>query len=230
MAADAGSNVLLAPLGQLGDPFAVCQELASKAHCVEIAIGHGLGAHVGVHATGADHGHVHKALDVLDVRKVAVLGHVDGGMRPVPGIVGAVVAVEHGVALVGEVARRPFGLLHGAAHLHVVLAGKRPLAEALGAADHRVAKGHGEVLACGVVDGADNAGREAVAVLARAAVDVAAVVHVGERELVEKVSLVDGVHLDAVHAGVAQHLGAGGKRLYQAVYLARGHLAGRHLV
>ena len=146
-------------------------------------------------------------------------------MSPVPGVVGAVVAVEHCVALVGEVACGPLGLFHGAPHLDVVLAGERPLAEALGAAHHRVAKRHREVLACCVVDCVDNAHREAVAVLARAAVDVVAVVHVGEGELVEKVALVDGVHLHAVHAGVTQHLCTGGKRLHKPVDLTDGHLA-----
>ena len=230
VAADAGANVLLAPLDELGHPLAVGKELASKANGIELALGNRLRAHVGVHAPRAHDGNVHEALDVLHVREVAVLGHVDGRVRPVPGVIGAVVAVEHRVALVGEVVCRPLGLLHRAPDLNVVLAGKRALAEALRPAYHRVAKGNREVLSCCVVYSMDDAHGEAVAVLARPAIDVVAVVHVGERELVEEVALVHGVHLDAVDSGVAKHFCAVRERLHQAVDLADGHLAGGHLV
>ena len=231
VAADARLDVLAAVLHQLRHPRGVGEELARHAHRVDVARAHGGRAVLRRHAARAHHGDVHELFDVLDVLEVAVHRHVRGRVRPVPCVVGAVVAVEHVVARVLQELRGLFGFRHVAAHLDEVrLLGQRALTEALRLRDDRVAQRDGEVVAAVALDGLDDLGRDAVAVLKTAAVLVRALVRVLRGELVERVALVHGVHLDAVHARVLAHLCGLGERLHQLVDLLHGERAAHHAV
>ena len=147
-------------------------------------------------------------------------------MGPVPGIVGAVVAVEHIVAGILQVLDGLLGLGHIAAELHELLAGNGALAEALGLGHHGVTQGHGEVLAADGLDGLDDLHSEAVAVFEGAAVLVGTVVHVGNGELVQQIALMHRVDLDTVNAGILQELGGLGKGVHHLVDLLHGQRAG----
>ena len=151
-------------------------------------------------------------------------------MRPVPGVVGAVVAVQHVVARVGEVFDRFLGLFHIAAGLHVFLARERALAETLGAGDDAVAQGHREIVPARRLDRLHDIHREAVAVLEAAAVLVGALVDIRQRKLIKEIALVDRMDLDAVDAGFLQELRVHRELIDESLYLLHGHLAGRHLV
>ena len=123
-------------------------------------------------------------------------------MSPEPGVVGAVVGVEHVRAGGDERAGDGGALLHGAAELLIRLAGERALIEAAHLARDGVAHADREVLAAGALYLLDDLGGEAEPVFKASAVSVEPVVGVGDGELVEEVSLVDRVYLDAVHAGL----------------------------
>ena len=68
---------------------------------------------------------------MLNIRKVAVFGHIYGRMCPIPGVICAVVAVEAVIACVLKVFGSPFGLLHIPADLGVILARESALTESL---------------------------------------------------------------------------------------------------
>ena len=136
------------------------------------------------------------------ILQVAVLGHVHGRVRPVPGIVGAVVGIKHIVAGLLQIAGGLFAFLHIPADLGVVgLAGQGTVAEILhlghGAVPHR----YRVIRPAGRLDGLDDLHRKAVAVLKIAAVGVGAVVGVFHGKLVQQVAFVYRMDLHAVHPG-----------------------------
>ena len=165
VAEDAGADVLPPVLHQLRHPRRIGEEGARKARAVQLARGDGLRRGLRRQPPGADDGNVHEAADVAHVRKVAILRHVDRRMRPVPRVVGAVVAVQHVVARVLQEPCGKLGFRHVAPDLGVAFAGKRALPQPLGPGDDAVAQRHGEILPAGGLDGLDNLRREAVAVL-----------------------------------------------------------------
>ena len=205
VAADAGSDLVLTALFDLGDPLGIDQVLAGDSHGVQTAGGDLLGGLDGIHAAGAGDGLVGELLYMLHVLQVAVIRHILRRMCPVPGVVGAVVAVEHVVAGIAEYLDGLLGLFHVAAELHEVLLIRHgALAPGLGLGHDGVAQGHGEVVARLALDRPDYIGGEAQTVFQGSAVLIGAVVHVGDGELVQSVALVDGVDLNAVDAGFAQ--------------------------
>ncbi len=162
-----------------------------------------------VHTTGAGDGDINELADMFDILQVAVVRHVLWRMSPVPGVVGAVVAVEEGVAGILEDLDGLLGLGHVAAELLKLLVRHRALAPALGAGADGVTQRDGEIIAGLSVDLLDDLGGKAQTVFKAAAVLVGTEVHVRDGELVEVVALVDGVDLNAVDAGLAQLLGGG---------------------
>ena len=123
-------------------------------------------------------------------------------MCPVPGVIGAVVAVEAVVACILQIFCGALGLCHVTPDLDIILSGQRALTEALGLGEHAVAQGDGEILAAGLFDGLHDLHGEAVAVFKGAAVFVRALVDVQQCELVQKIAFMHGVNLNTVHAGV----------------------------
>ena len=206
VAVDAGLDVLFAVLKELVDPLGIDEVLTADAHRVDATLGNLLGSELGLHLTGADDRLGGELADMLDVLNVAVGRHIDRRMRPVPGVVGTVIAVEHVVAGVLEILDRLFGFRHIAAELNKLLAGDGALTEALRLGDDRVAQRHGEVLAAQLLNLLHDLNGKAVAVLERSAVFVGTVVHVGNGKLVKEVALVNGVDLHTVNAGIHKHL------------------------
>ena len=127
-------------------------------------------------------------------------------MTPVPGVVGAVVAVEHVVAGVLQIPDCAFRLFHIPACLSEIFSGKSALTESLRFGDHTVAQGNGEILPAFLLDGPDDLHREAVPVLEGAAVFIRPVIYVGQGKLIEEISFMNSVDLDAVHSGILQLL------------------------
>ena len=193
VAVDAGLDVLHPILNDLVDPLGVHKVLAGDAHGVQPTGGDLLRRLLRVHLTGADHGLGGEALDMLHLREIAVLRHIDRGMRPVPRVVGAVVAVEHIVACVLQILDGALGFRHVPSELGELLAGDGTLSEALGLGHHGVAQSHREILAADRLDRLHDLYGEAVAVLEGAAVFIGAVVHVGDGELIQQVALVHRV-------------------------------------
>ena len=204
VAADAGLDLLLAALLQLVDPLVVDKVLAGDGDGVDLAFRDGFRGNGGFHLAGTYHRDIAEVLNVLDFGKVAVVRHVLRRMRPVPGVVGAVVAVEHVVAGVLQLLDHDLALGHVAAELDKLLAGHRALEEVLRLGDNGVAQGYGEVAARGVLYVLDDICGEAQSVVQAAAVLVRAPVEVLDGELVKRIALVHRVDLNAVNAGLTQ--------------------------
>jgi len=231
VAADAGLDLVLLTGLDLMYPVVIDEVLTGDGNGVEPSGLDLLGGLDRIHTACADDGLVGELLDVLDVLEVAVIRHVLRRMRPVPCVVGAVVAVEHVISGVGQILDCALGLLHVAAELlEVLLVRHRALAPVLRLGDDGVAQGDGEVGAAGSLDGLNYLDREAETVLEGAAVLVGAVVHVGDGELVEQVALVDSVNLNAIDTGVHELLGGLGKGFDLILNLLDCHRAGLDLV
>ncbi|CDD09463.1 unknown [Clostridium sp. CAG:349] len=202
VAADAGVNRRDIVVHKLGYPCGIGKELTSNAQAVDFAFGDCFRANVGFHTAGAHDGNVNEFFDVSDVIEVAVLRHIGTGVSPVPGVVCAVVAVEHIVAGVLEIFCGSFAFFHIAADLNVVFAGKRAFAESFGFGNDGISQRNGEVVAARLFDGFNDFDGEAVSVFKRSAVFVRPLVGVFHRELVKKVAFVNGVDFNAVDARV----------------------------
>ena len=231
VAADAGLDLVLLTGLDLMYPLVVDEVLTGDCNGVEPSGLDFLSGLDGIHTACADDGLVGELLDVLDVLKVAVIGHVLRRMRPVPCVVGAVVAVEHVVSGVGQILDCALGLLHVAAEfLEVLLVRHSAFAPVLGLGDDGVAQGNGEVGAAGGLYSLNYLDREAETVLEGATVLVGAVVHVGDGELVEQVALVNSVNLNAIDTGIHELLGGLGKGFDLILNLLDGHRAGLDLI
>ena len=93
VAEDAGTDILLPTLHHLGNPGLIRQKLTGKSGAVQLALRDGVGRHPRVQPSRAHHRNIHKVADVLHILEIAVLRHIDRRVRPVPGVVGPVVAV-----------------------------------------------------------------------------------------------------------------------------------------
>ena len=115
------------------NPVVVNEVLTRYCNCVELACLDLLGGLNGIHSSCADYGLIGELLNMLNILKVAVIGHILRRMCPVPGVIGAVVAVEHIVACIGQILDCPLGLLHVTAELlEVGLVGHCALTPVLG--------------------------------------------------------------------------------------------------
>ena len=133
MAADARLDVLSSLLNQLCNPLRIDEELTSDCNRINPSVLHSLRTYLRIHPARADYRNIHKVLYMRNILKVAVFRHVLRRMRPVPCIVGAVVAVEHIIARILQVFCRALRLCHVTTDLRVVsLSRHRPHAEALG--------------------------------------------------------------------------------------------------
>ena len=230
VAADAGLDIIQSVLNQLGDPLGVNQELAGNTDRVNSAVGNGLCTDLGIHSTCTNYGNVHKLLDVCYVIQVAVLGHIHRGMCPVPGVIRTVVSVEHIVARILQVLGRLFGLLHSATYLGVNLTGHCALAEALHLGLNRVTEGYGVILTASLLDGLNDLGGKAVAVLKASTVFIGTLVEELDGKLVEEVALMHGVNLNTVNACLLAKLCGLGERLNDLVDLLNRHLGALNIV
>ena len=230
VAKDTGADILLPALDDLGEPLGVGKEVAGEARAVELAVGNCLCCGIEGHPAGANDGDIDKFLDMLDILKVAVLGHIDGRMCPIPCVIGAVIAVEHIIARILQILCGYLGLLHVSADLDVILAGESALTEALGLGDYRISERNGEILAAFLFDSLDYLGCEAISVLKGAAVFVGPLIDIFKGELVEQIALVDSVDFNAVNACVLEQLGGLRKCVDHLLDLSLGHLSRGELI
>ena len=150
-------------------------------------------------------------------------------MRPVPGVVSAVVSVQSVYSGLLKETDNGNALLKAAAVFHIVLAREDALVDAGSFARRAVAHEHGVVRAAGLLDAADHVGGNAQTVLQAAAVFVGAEIEVRHGELVKQIALVNGMDLHAVTAGFLRERRAVYHDIDQLVYLILGQGAMLHL-
>ena len=230
VAQDAGPDLIFSSFKELVDPLRIRQELPRKACSVDAAPRDCLRRRNGIHAPCADHRDIHKFADVFHIFQVAVLGHVDRRVRPVPCVISSIVAVEHIIARVLKIFCRPLGLFHVAPGFLIFLTGKRAAAEALRLGDHAVAQGHGEIIPADILYRLNDLHREAVAVLERSAVFIRAVIDIFKCKLVEQISLMHSMDLHTVHARLFEKSRALGKSVHEFVDLFHRHGSRGHLI
>ena len=93
MAQNARTDVFFLALHELCDPFGICQELSCESCAVDFAFRDRFRRNCRVHTPRAYDRNIHEVPDVFHVFEVAVFRHVDRRMRPVPRVIGAIVAV-----------------------------------------------------------------------------------------------------------------------------------------
>ena len=141
-------------------------------------------------------------------------------MRPVPGVVSAVVAVEHIVTRVLQISGGALALFHIPADFNVVLVvGNRAFTETFGLGYDRIAERYGVILAALGFYRLHYFHGETIAVFKTAAVFVRPLVGVFHRELIEEVALVYGVNFNAVYARVFAKFCGFSKRVHHFFYL-----------
>jgi hypothetical protein len=131
VAADAGPDLIFLLIHQFGDPSGIGQELTGDAHRIDLVFLDRLGGHFRIHPSGADDRDRDELLDVFDILEVAVLAHIYRRVGPIPGIIGAVIAVEHVVAGILEILRGLLAFGHIAADFDVIFARASRLLESL---------------------------------------------------------------------------------------------------
>ena len=145
-------------------------------------------------------------------------------MSPVPGVVGAVVSVEHIVACILQELCGLFAFLHVSADFLIVFSRQGTIAEILYLGDNAVPQGHRVVVAADLLDVLHNLRSEAVAVFKAAAVSILPVVGVLHGKLVQKIPLVDSVDFHAVDACFLAQSGGLAEGLDDFLNLLQGHL------
>ena len=146
---------------------------------------------------------------MLHVRKVHIQRRIDRRMRPVPRVVGAVIAVEHIVSGFLEDADRFFGFLQRSADLLELLARHCAFIEAAGHRTDRIPDRNGEIVPAHLLYLLHDLACETQPVFKAPAVFVLTVIGIRHRELIEKIALVNGMDLHSVGSGLfAQLCGA----------------------
>lgn len=201
VAGDAGANLLCLFLHQLVGPFRVRQKLPGQTDAIDLFFLNGLEGQLRVfHPTGANHRDMHMLFDLNRLGQIAPLRHVHRRMSVPPGIVGAIVGVEHVVAAGFQQLRRSNAFIQIAAHLGKRFPWQRTAVEALHHGAHAVPDGNRVVLTAAFLDGLHNLLRKQEAAFQAAAVFVGPLVAERQRELIQQIALVHRMDLHTVHA------------------------------
>ena len=93
MAQYARTYIILFFLHKLCDPLRISKELSCKTCAVDLSLRDRFRRDAWIHSACADHRNINKLTNMFHIFKITVFRHIDGRMRPVPCIVGTVVAV-----------------------------------------------------------------------------------------------------------------------------------------
>ena len=223
VASDARLDFLVSVFLDLGYPLRVNEVLTGDTESIDLTLLDSLSSKLDVHLSCADYRLVSELLDVSYILEVAVVRHVDRRVSPVPCIVCTVVAVEHVISHVAEILDGLFGFSHVTSELFELFARLCALEPALCLGYYGVSKSNREVLSALSLDSLNYLDRESESVLERTAVLVSSVVHVSECELVEEVTLMYSVDLNAVNTCVLAELGCLRESLNHFLDLLDGH-------
>ena len=125
-------------------------------------------------------------------------------MCPIPGIIGSVVAVEHGVSGFLQILNSFLGLCHVAAKLLKFLAWHSTLVPALCFGNNRITEGYREIIPGIFVD----------------------VIPVGNGKLIQQIAFMHGMYFYAVHSGVTQFFRCFSESFHHLMDLLNRHRAG----
>ena len=181
---DTRTDLILPVFHEFCDPGVVGKERSGKTGSVDLSFFDGFSSDFGIHASGTDDRDIAILADLDDVIEVAIFRHVDRRMRPIPGIVGAVVAVEHVVTRFFQKLDCQLGFFHVSSDFCVFFTRQSTFSEVFGLGDDRIAKGDREVVSAFFLYGFDDLGREAIAVFQGSAVFVCPLIDVFQGELV----------------------------------------------
>ena len=146
-----------------------------------------------------------------DIIQVQCLGHVDRRMRPVPGVIGAVIAVQHVIAGLFEHLSDLDTLFYVSAEFYEFFTGNSAFGETFGIGFYGVTKRYREFLPAFFLDRFYDLAGETQTVFQASAVLICTPVEVGNGELIQQIAFVYSVDLHAVDSGVFCCLGSFGK-------------------
>ena len=223
VAEDARSDIIQIIVHQLGDPFIVSQELSGKTRAVDLSFLDRLCCRFRIHPACCYHRDAAVFFDVFHVFQVAVLRHVDRRMCPVPGIIGAVVAVEHVVSRFFQEFHRFFRFLHVSADFDVFLARQSAFTEIFRLGYDGIPQGYREVFPAFLLDRFYDLSGKTVTVFQRSAVFVLSFVHIFQSELIQQISFMHGMDLYSVNTRILQFFRRFCESIDEFLYFRFGH-------
>ena len=131
VAQDTGTDIFLPSFHQFGHPCLISEEPPGESRAVDPAFCDCLCRCKRIHPPGAYNRNIHKLPDMLHIQKITILRHIDWRMRPIPGIVCSIIAIEHIVACILKILHRLFGFRHIPSCLLIVLSRQRAFPESL---------------------------------------------------------------------------------------------------
>ncbi|MBO7177306.1 MAG: NAD(P)-binding protein, partial [Clostridia bacterium] len=230
MTANTGLNILQAILDQLGDPLGIGEELAGNAHRIDLPCHHGLSTHIGFHTAGANNGNIYELFNMCHILQIAVLRHIHRRMRPIPAVISTVIGIQHVISRILQILCGTLGFCHCTTNLNIVFAGHGSLAKALHLGLDRVTQGNGIILTASLLDGADDLGGKAIAILKASAIFIGTLVEKFNGKLIQQISFVHSMHLNAVNTCIAAELGSFGKGLDDLVDLFHRHFGANDIM
>ena len=212
VATDAGADLVLTALFDLGDPVFINEVLTGNCNSIQTSGSNFFSSLDRIHTAGAGHRNIDELADVLNIGEVAVVRHILRRMCPVPGIIGSVVAVEEGVSGILEDLDGLLGLRHVTAELFKFFTGHCTFSPALCAGAHGVTERNREVVTGLLVDLLNDLSSKAETVLKGSAVLVGTEVHIRYSKLVKVVAFVYSMDLDTVDSCLTEFLCSGAER------------------
>ncbi len=167
---------------------------------------------------------------MFDFGEVRVFWHVYRWMSPIPGVISAIIAIEHVISGILEVFCCFFAFFHIAARFHKLFARQGAAPKSFGFAYHAIAKAHWKIFSARFFDSFDDFHRKTVTIFKRTTIFIGPMVDVLQRELIEKIAFVDGVNLDAIDARFFEKLRCFRESVYKFMNPFFGHLLARNFV
>ena len=225
MTGNARSDIGFLSIPELVAEIGIGEQRSAHAHHVNTSVRNGFISQLRViKPAAADHRNMNVFADLCHIVQVQCLRHIHRRMRPVPGIIRTVVAVQHVIAGFLQDLCDADAFVDVTAEFLKRFARHGTLVEALGIALDGIPYGYREVISAFLLDGFDNLNREAQTVLQTAAVFILAVVVIGNGELVEQIPFMHGMDLDTVDTRIPGGFGSERKPVNIVFNLLFGHL------
>ena len=178
MTENAGTNFLVSSFQNLCHPFRIRQKRTRKADAIKRSGSHFLCANIRIHASCGNDRNRHGLFYFLYLRQITIFRHVNRRMAPIPSVIRAVVAVEHVITSILQIARCPTRFVHISANFRVRFAGKGSLTESLRLGFHRIPQRDRKIFSTNALNLTNNVHRKTVPIFPTTTIGICAVIDV----------------------------------------------------
>ena len=162
--ADTRANIFQTIFHHLVDPLGISKELTGNTDCINTSICDSLRSNVRLHTSGTNNRDIYELLDMRNIFQIAVLWHILRRMRPIPGIVSSIIAVEHIVACILKIFCSLFTFFHITTNLCIFFARNSTYTEVFYLGLYGITQGYREVITAGSLDCLYNVCRKTISV------------------------------------------------------------------